>query len=498
MSPSFLRNTLLGFSSGAAVALAGFIGNAITARLLGPDKLGVFAYVVFCVTIASMIAGLGIGIVQQRYIPNLRAEGKDDEADGLIGATTRLSMLAAIVGAVLLFAYLYWPGRDAMEGPSETSRDVVIAFALTWFIFWRMGDTYQFYLRGEQRFGELARLSAVSALIKLAVIALGAWFFGIPGALAGYIAGNLLPAARIFRLLRITPRVSRSLRRPVVRFALASWVTAVLGGLVFGRTEILFLEHYTGIGAVGYFAAAVTVAEMAVQLPPLLLSALLPRFSEQHGLGEHEHMRRLYRTMTALIAALIVPICLGLAAIAPVLVPLLFGAEFTDSVPVAMVLLVAAAVSSLGVTTFYLLQSIGKTGLLLISNAIGLVGTIALGFVLVPRYGLIGAAWSRGIVQVSVVLIETWYVTRRVGISPPYRALGSITVAAVAQAAVAYFITVELGGPVSLLVAIPAAIVTFLVALRVLGVMRSVDPGLRDRLVGKVPQRVRPVISRIL
>lgn len=52
MSPSFLRNTILGFSSGAAVALAGFIGNAITARLLGPDNLGILAYVVFCVKIA--------------------------------------------------------------------------------------------------------------------------------------------------------------------------------------------------------------------------------------------------------------------------------------------------------------------------------------------------------------------------------------------------------------------------------------------------------------
>ena len=38
MSPNFVRNTLLGFSSGAAVALAGFIGNAITARILGPDS----------------------------------------------------------------------------------------------------------------------------------------------------------------------------------------------------------------------------------------------------------------------------------------------------------------------------------------------------------------------------------------------------------------------------------------------------------------------------
>ncbi|MBY0289796.1 MAG: polysaccharide biosynthesis C-terminal domain-containing protein [Mycobacteriaceae bacterium] len=497
MSPSFLRNTILGFSSGAAVALAGFIGNAITARLLGPDNLGILAYVVFCVTIASMVAGLGIGIVQQRYIPNLRAEARNDEADGLIGATTRWSMVAAIVGGILLFAYLYWPGRGVTEKLSETSRDVVIAVALIWFLCWRMAEVYQFYLRGEQRFGELARLSAISSVIKLAVIVLGAWLFGIPGALAGYIAGNLLPAVRIGRLRRVKPMVSQDLRREVTRFAFASWVTAVIGGFVFGRTEILFLEHFTGIGAVGLFTAAVTVAEMAVQLPPLLLSALLPRFSEQHGLGAQDDMQRLYRTMTALIAMLIVPLCAGLAAIAPVLVPLLFGDEFRGAAPVASVLLIAAAISSLGVTTLYLLQSIGKTGFLLMSNGVGLIGTVVLGFVLVPHFGLIGAAWSRGLVQVSVVLIETWYVTRKLGISPPYRALGAIALASVAQAAVAYVLCLQFGGLAALLMAIPAAMVTYLVALRLLAVTRIVDPGLRDRLIAKAPQRIRPVISRI-
>lgn len=495
---SFLRNTILGFGSGAAVALAGFIGNAITARLLGPDQLGIFAYVVFCVTIASIVASLGIGVVQQRFIPNLRAEGKDDEADGLTGALTRLSMVAAVVGGVALFAFLYWPGRDATTMPSRTTQTVVIAVALIWFLCWRMAEVYQFYLRGEQRFGELARISAISALVKLTVIAVGAWLFGIPGALAGFIAGNLLPASRVARLLRMRPFVGPVLRGQVVRFALASWATGVLGGLVFGRTEILFLEHYTGLGAVGFFTAAVTVAEMAVQLPPLLLSALLPRFSEQHGLGAQDDMQRLYRTMTALIAMLIVPLCLGLAAVAPVLVPLLFGAEFDDAVPVASVLLVAAAISSLGVTTFYLLQSVGKTGFLLLSNGLGLVGTIVLGFLLVPRYGLIGAAWSRGAVQVSVVLIETWYVTRKLGISPPYRALGAIALASVAQAVVAYLLCQQFGGLAALLIAIPAAILTYLIALRLLAVTRIIDPGLRERLLDKAPQRVRPVISKIL
>ena len=495
MSPSFARNTLLGFGSGAAVALAGFIGNAVAARLLGPERLGVFAYVVWCVTIASMIAGMGISLVQQRFIPSLRAEGKDDEAEGLIGATTRLSLLAAIIGSLLLCAYLIWPAESATEG---SSRNAVIALAVTWFICWKMADLYLFYLRGEQRFGELARLSGYSALIKLAVIALGAWLFGIPGALAGYIAGNILPAARSVRLLRTKPSVRQPLRREVIRFALPSWAAAVIGGLVFGRTEIVFLQHYTGLVAVGLFAAAATVAEMAVQLPPLLLSALLPRFSEQFGQGAHEQMKRLYRTMTALLALLIVPLCLGLAAIAPVLVPQFFGAEFAGAAPVASVLLIAAAISSLGVTTAYLLQSMGKAGFLLISNGVGLAGTVALGFLLVPHFGLMGAAWSRGIVQVTVVLIETYYVTRRSGIAPPYRALGAITLAAVAQGAAAYFLSIEIGGAISLLISIPAAIVVYLLALRVLGVLPMVDPELTNRLVTRAPQRLRPPICRIL
>lgn len=498
MASTFLRNTLLGFTSGGAVALAGFVGNAITARLLGPESLGAFSYIVWCVTISSFLAGLGISVVQQRYIPNLRAEGRDEEADGLIGAVTRVSIAAALVGAILLFAYLYWPAKNATAGSSSTAQLIVVGLALVWFVWWKMGDLYLFHLRGEQRFGELAKLSGWSALIKVAVITLGAWLFGVPGAIAGYIAGNILPAVRVRRLLRIKPKVSSTLRQEVVKFAAASWAAAVIGALVFGRTEIVFLQHYSGLEAVGLFAAAATVAEMAVQLPPLLLSALMPRLSEQFGLGAHDEMLRLYRTMTAFMALVILPLCLGLAAVSPVLVPVFFGDEFSGAIPATSVLLIAAAISSLGVTTFYLLQSMGKTGFLLISNGIGLVGTIALGFVLVPRFGLIGAAYSRGIVQVGVVLIETWYVTRRLHLTPPFRALGAITLAALAQGAVAYFVSIEWGGAISLVASIPAAAVVYLVALRVLAVMPMIDPGLAHRLVERAPGRLQPVIGRLL
>ena len=495
---TFARNTALGFISGAAVTFSGFVGSAIAARLLGPDDFGVVAYVVWCVTVAVAVANMGSDVVQQRFIPNLRGGGRDDQVDGLVGAIVRLSMAAAVVVGVVLFAYLDGPGSGALDGLSQRSQMVVIAVALTWFICWRMGDLYLFNLRGEQRFDKLARISSVSALMRVVTTVLGALLFGIPGALAGYIAATILPASRLFPLLRLKPRVDKSLRKEVVGFALMSWTIGVIGNLLFGRTQIIFLEHYTNIGTVGVFAVALTVAEMAAQLPPLILSALLPRFSEQRGQGEHDHMKRLYRTMTALMAMVMLPLCLCLAAVTPVVVPLIFGPDFGAAAAVASILLIAIAINSLGGTSLSLILSMGKNSILWISNAVGLVGVIGLGFLLIPQYGLMGAAWSRAIIQVVVILIEIICAAIQLGFSPPYRALGAIGLAAVAQGAVAYAIVLNVGGAASLLLAIPAAILTYLIAIRLLAVLRLVDPELTTQLISHAPTRLKPQVSRIL
>jgi O-antigen/teichoic acid export membrane protein len=500
MPPAFARNTFFGFISGAAVAVGGFLASAIAARLLGAEGMGVIAYTLWCVTIAAAIAGLGVNMVLQRFIPSLCAEGKDDEAEGLAGAAARLSLLAAIVVSLLLFCWLYWPGSSAIEttSPASAPQSVLIGLVLAWFMCWRMADVYLNYLKGEQRFGDVARLTVLSALINLGMIGLGSWLFGVAGALAGYVAGYVVPAARIGPLLRKRHTVGQELRRQVVGFASTSWSAGVVGGLVFGRTEIVFLEHYVGIGAVGLFAVAATVTAMAAQLAPLLLSALLPYLSEQQGLGAHDRIHRMYRTMVGVSALLVVPLCIGIAAIAPVLVPFMFGADFADAAPVASVLLIAAALVSPGVTTASLIYSTGKSGFLLISSSLGLAGTMALGFLLIPRFGLMGAAWSRSIVQVSVIAIETWYVTRRLGFAPPFRAFGAITLAAVIQGAVAYSLATGLGGIASLAVAIPAAVVVYAVTLRIFSVLPMVDPALIDALIKHVPPRVMRLLSRII
>src|SRR5258708_3674336 len=111
MPRAFVRNTFFGFVSGGAVTLATFIGTVVATRLLGPEQSGVAAYVAWCILTALTIADLGIGMLLQCFIPKLRAEGRDDEAEGLTGTSVRLSVLALIVVALLLFGWLQWPGR---------------------------------------------------------------------------------------------------------------------------------------------------------------------------------------------------------------------------------------------------------------------------------------------------------------------------------------------------------------------------------------------------
>jgi O-antigen/teichoic acid export membrane protein len=163
-----------------------------------------------------------------------------------------------------------------------------------------------------------------------------------------------------------------------------------------------------------------------------------------------------------------------------------------------MVLLTAAAVSAVGNTTSNLIYSTGKIAALLISNALGLVGTIVLGLLVIPRFGLMGAAWSRAGVQVFVVAIETWYVTRRLGFAPPYRALGAVTLAGAIQGVVANLLSTWLGGITSLALAIPAAVVVYMVALRGLGAIPMVDPGLIDTAIAHAPRQSRRLLSWIL
>lgn len=62
----------------------------------------------------------------------------------------------------------------------------------------------------------------------------------------------------------------------------------------------------------------------------------------------------------------------------------------------------------------------------------------------------------------------------------------------------AYAAVTEVGGAKSLLIAVPAAVVTYLIALRVLAVVRMVAPELNDKLLEHAPESMKPAARLVL
>src|SRR4051812_33946020 len=108
MPGALVRNTFFGFVSHGLSQVTVFIGSVVAARLLGPAGTGVIAYAAWCITVAATIADVGIGLVLQRFVPTLRAEGKHREAEGLIGSGVRLAVFSVIAATLPLFGWLYW------------------------------------------------------------------------------------------------------------------------------------------------------------------------------------------------------------------------------------------------------------------------------------------------------------------------------------------------------------------------------------------------------
>ena len=125
--------------------------------------------------------------------------------------------------------------------------------------------------------------------------------------------------------------------RRVARGALAYGARAWGGGIsvaVNTRLDQLLMVRMVSSDVLGLYAVAVTVAALVPSAVSSLTGLLLPRVAR----GDADLMRRSLRVLI-----LVLVLCVaGVAAVTPILLPLLFGRAFDGAVSMALILLVAS------------------------------------------------------------------------------------------------------------------------------------------------------------
>ena len=487
MSARLLRNSILGSLSGLCPLIASFVSGVIVARTLGVDAVGTIAFSIWMVLTAVTIADLGIPISLARFLPELLVKHQQSEAAALVAGLFRIFLIATFVAATLLTTLTPW-----VTSSSGITTTTAWMLTVAWFILQAFNYFYFSYLRGNQLFRRTAWIAIVSAILQIGGVATGAWAAQLPGALLGYMAGSIVPAVLCATLWKKADRVPNELVKRVAVNATYLWLYNILAIFVWARIELFFLSLFFNSEIVGLFSIGLSLSTLAAQVPAFFALSLLPFFTEQYATRQFHALRANYETAMRVMAFIALPIALGLAAIAGVIVPLIYGSAFAAAVPPATILLASAAVPALSTVGSAVIYGMGRNRFFLISISAAAAIMIVTGFTVIPWFGLIGAALARMATQIFLVMLFIWYMDRRLNCPTPLKHLALIMLSASLCAAVAFALVHLIESPYSLVVAIPMAAFVYLACIRALGALPRDDTEKLKKAFGGLPTPIGP------
>jgi O-antigen/teichoic acid export membrane protein len=408
--------TAFGVRCGSAALL--YLSQVVLARWMGSNQYGIYVFVWTCVLWLGGLADLGLSITSIRLVPHYRETGNLALLRGLI----RGSRLAALgVGAAMaalgtLILWLFHPLEDQYMQPAYLALFCLPLYAVTQvqdgiakgFAWMAVSLVPPYILR--------------PTLLLLAMVA--AHFAGLPVE-ATSAAGAAIVAtwvAGAFQTLLLNRRLDGVVTDGERRYAFKAWILAALpllvmtgSDLTLQSADVLIVSRYmTPTDVAIYFAAAKTMA-LIMFVHYAVGSAVANRFAALHARGDKEALRAFARdavhwTFWPSLAAAILLLALGLPLLR------LFGPQFVEGYPVMLILVVGFLFRSSMGPAEYLLNMLGEHKLCAAVLFITAVLNIALNLVLVPAFGLKGAATATSAALVAAALTNYVVVSRRLGI----------------------------------------------------------------------------------
>lgn len=348
----------------------------LIARGLGPAEFGVFAFLSGVAVLVSELGDLGLQGTAQR---------------ALVART--LSLAAMLRAKALLLAVLAGTGLLAFSvWRQELLPPLVLYYLLAgWSEFLGVG------LRARGRRGgeavTILCLRATTLALVVLVFVRGLGLYGLAWALAASPVLAILVGLALLRASGAQPAPDAPEARTsleVLRLAFPLGVNGLLA-LLSLRVEILALPFFVGDHSTGLFAAALKVVDSLILVPAAIAAGAMPALTREAMRGGRGPVRERTATTVALLG---VPAAVGLFALAPGVVRLLFGDEYAPAALPLRILAPALLAIFLNNVLLHALLALGRAPLLPRLTAVRVAIAASCALTLIPRFGISGAAFG--------------------------------------------------------------------------------------------------------
>lgn len=403
-----------------------FATAVLLARLLGLSGYGVYAFVFAWMNLLTIPTALGMDKLMVREVAVYRAQGAWDKLHGFL----RWGNLAVLLASLTVAALAAGVAVVAL-GPENGLRFSFL-LALLSLPLTTLTSLRQAAMRG---FGHIVGGQWPELLLRpvlIIVLSVSAWLllptFTAPWAVGASLTATLL--AFVVGALLLARVLKLEAKHAPPSFELGKWLRSALPFMVVSgmfvlnaRTDVVMLGALSGTDAVGLYTPAARGAELISFVLLAVNTALAPTLARLYAEGKRAQLEATVTRSTRLITLASSPLALGFILLGgPFL--LLFGAEFTGGRTALTILSLGQLVNAATGTVGTLLNMTGHERDTAIAVGSSAALNIVLNVLLIPAFGINGAAAATAVSTLTWNVLLAAFVYRRLGF---YSLLGLVT-----------------------------------------------------------------------
>ncbi|UPM43345.1 oligosaccharide flippase family protein [Halocatena salina] len=515
------RNLVTAFAAVAGsqvlITIAQALFSPLLIRTLGPTTYGVFGTLSAGFGILMILVSSGINGGVRKYI----AEEHEAEMwkNNVFAYYFRLALLFAVIAAIVLVLAAEFGIVGTIFDPRYTPYLYILALLV-------FAAQFREYVRRTLMGLKLEHIGGMLNVVYkityyIAAIGLALLGYGVAGVFVGQVLASMIAfvigfiyiskSLSLKFLFRSTP--SDFPRKELFYFNHNSIIYFFLLKTMY-EFDILMLSAFTNSTLTGYYRGALTLVQFLWLLPTTLQGLMIQSTSDHWAKERLGKIEELATRSTRYVMLLMLLLAIGLGALASEFVPWYLGTAMEPAVTPLLILLPGTVGFAIARPLLTINQASGNMRTVIVATGVSAVINLLLNFLLIPQYGMLGAALSTSIGYGSLPIFQMWG-ARVLGYYPFKNArLGRISATAILSASVIAIMSMSFGsttfadlGPswLGIFGAIPIAIVIvpplgFLLYSLIAIATGAIDLGEIFEILVKIPDpvgsTVRPIKRR--
>jgi len=387
----YFRNTSWLFGEKILRMVVGLFVGIWVARYLGPEQFGLFSYAQSFVGLFTAIATLGLdGIVVRELVKD------PSRRDELIGTAFWLKLMGAVAVLLVLAIAVNFTSND-----TATNIIVFIIASATVFQAFNVVDFY-FQAKVMSKYIVFANVISLflSSIVKIILILneapliAFAWVVLFDSAVLAFGFIYFYVKNRRHSVLDTESNFAWTFNKSTAISLLKDSWPLILSGIVISiymKIDQVMIMQMLDAEAVGQYAAAVRISELWYFIPMVIASSLFPAIINAKKVSEELYYARLQK-LYDLMVWMAIAIALPMTLLSDWVVNLLYGEQYNQAGSVLMIHIWAGVFVFLGVVFSKYLTAQNWTKKSFYRALLGAISNIVLNYILIPIYGINGAA----------------------------------------------------------------------------------------------------------